>query len=514
MHELNEFRRLGAKGLTAVCWLFVAALGASCLYLGGGAMPFLAAAAVSLVPTLLAWQDKGCGTSRLAFGVTLPLYPALLLWQWSGQPWMLDIHMIFFVTIAMLAVLGDWRAIIVGAGVTAVHHVLTNFIAPSLVFPGGADLQRVVLHAVVVVAETAVLVMVASQVERLVLGQASAQAERGKLETTTGEERTRAAAEQRGVIDQIGSGLKALAQGDLVHRLERPFPASYEDLRASFNAAAGDLNRIVRAVSDSAELIHTGAAEIRTASDDLSRRTEQQASTLEATARTINQLTGTVEDNARSASELQATVVRATADAAHGGAVVERTVEAMNQIERSTKEIGQIISVIDGIAFQTNLLALNAGVEAARAGEAGKGFAVVAGEVRALAQRSAEAASSIKSLIETSASQVAQGVALAGESGQSLHTIVEGIAGVGAAIERIAQVSQTQAEELRGVNARTGQLDVATQQNAAMVEETTAAARNLSNEAANLAQLVAHFHTGSAAPQQHGHGGFALSAAA
>ncbi|MCW1431122.1 methyl-accepting chemotaxis protein [Novosphingobium sp. JCM 18896] len=513
MHELNQLRRNGVYGLTAACWIFVLGLAASALHLGRW-LPLAVAVAMSIVPSLLARQDQGTGASRLAFGLTLPLYPALLLWQWAGEPWMLDFHMVFFVTIAMLTVLADWRAILLGAGVTAVHHLLTNFVAPSLVFPGGADLERVLLHAVVVVAETSVLVMVASQVEKLVVGQASAHAETSRLEAATDAERNRAAAEQRQVIDGIGGALKGLAQGDLAARLDQRFPESYEDLRTSFNAAAADLNRMVRAVSDSAGSIQSGSTEIRSASADLAQRTEQQASTLEETALALNRITGTVQDSARSAAELQATVQRTREDALNGGNVADRTVAAMTQIEKSAQEISQIIAVIDGIAFQTNLLALNAGVEAARAGEAGKGFAVVAGEVRALAQRSAEAASNIKELIEVSTTQVARGVELVGESGQSLRSIVEDIGQIGEAIERIAVASQEQAGALIKVNDQTKRLDLNTQQNAAMVEQSTAAACTLSNEAANLAELVTRFHTAASETNAGRTGYGALRAAA
>ena len=514
MHELNQLRRNGAYSLMAACWLFVAGFAASSFYLGGQLLPLGAAALVSIVPTILALQDKGRGRSRMVFGATMPLYPALLLWQWSGQPWMLDFHMVFFVTIAMVTVLADWRAILVAAGVTAVHHLLTNFAAPSLVFPDGADLPRVLLHAAVVIVETAVLVIVASQVEKLVLSQATAHSERSRLEAETNDERARAAAEQHQVIESIGSGLEALAHGNLTEQLEARFPESYEGLRSSFNGAASDLNRMVSTVGASARTIHVGASEIRTAADDLSKRTEQQASTLEETATVINRITATVQETARSAGELQEAAVRTRDDAIKGGDVVERTVDAMTQIEKSSHEIAQIIATIDGIAFQTNLLALNAGVEAARAGEAGKGFAVVANEVRALAQRSADAAKDIKELISASSSQVAKGVALAGESGQSLHTIVEGITAIGEAIERIFEVSQEQAGELRRVNERAAQLDLSTQQNAAMVEQTTAAARNLSDEATNLTQLIAHFRTSTDAAAGSAGGYSALRAAA
>ncbi|GFM30951.1 methyl-accepting chemotaxis protein [Novosphingobium sp. PY1] len=493
MNELDEMRRKGAKILLAISWLSVAIIAGCAWASGSGPAPALLAAAITIVPTLQVMAGNNGLQARLALGLAVPLYPAIMLWQWSGQNWMLDIHMTFFAAIAMLTLLADWRPVLLAAGVTAVHHLSTNFAAPSLVFPDGADFARVLLHAVIVVLETGVLVVLSAGFERLVIDQAAAHEARADAEKAAQIERTRAAEDQKQVIEQIGRGLRGLASGDLSLRLSESFPEGYEELRGYFNSAASDLDDIVRDVTRSAGQIESGSREIRSASDDLALRTEQQAATLEDIANTLRQLSTTVQANAKSAQDLQANVARARSDALSGNSVVASAVGAMGEIERSADEIHQIITLIDGISFQTNLLALNAGVEAARAGEAGKGFAVVANEVRALAQRSAEAANQIKDLIGTSSIQVSEGVKLVGQSGESLMTIVSGIAEIDEAIARIASVSQEQAAEIARINERIARLDSATQENAAMVEEGTAAARHLSSEAEGMTRTVAHF---------------------
>jgi methyl-accepting chemotaxis protein len=239
---------------------------------------------------------------------------------------------------------------------------------------------------------------------------------------------------------------------------------------------------------------------------DLSRRTEQQASSLEQTAAALDELTATVKKSAEGAAQARDAVVSAQADAEKSGQVVQDAVAAMGGIEQSAKEISQIIGVIDEIAFQTNLLALNAGVEAARAGDAGRGFAVVASEVRALAQRSAEAAKEIKTLIATSTHQVTTGVALVGEAGRALSRIAGRVTEMNSVIRDIASSAQEQATGLSEVNTAINQMDQMTQQNAAMVEETSAASQTLVHEGQELARLISRFNVGasrssSAAPQ-------------
>ena len=300
-------------------------------------------------------------------------------------------------------------------------------------------------------------------------------------------------------IDQLGGGLTRLAQGDLMCRLETPFPADTEQLRHDFNTAVEKLQQAIAAIVASTSNISSGALEITTASDDLSRRTEQQAATLEETAAALDQITATVKKAADGTSHAREVVSTAKVDAETGGSVVSKAVAAMSGIEKSSEQIGQILGVIDEIAFQTNLLALNAGVEAARAGEAGRGFAVVAAEVRALAQRSADAAKEIKEIIRLSAVQVAEGVNLVGETGKSLERIMAQVNDINSVMAELAVGAQEQATSLTQVNTALNDMDGVTQQNAAMVEETTAASHSLRKEAETLTRLIGQFRVGQPA---------------
>jgi methyl-accepting chemotaxis protein len=296
------------------------------------------------------------------------------------------------------------------------------------------------------------------------------------------------------VVSETGAGLTALAAGDLAHRIEADFPGDYVRLKDDFNAAMEKLEDAMGVIGANASAMHSGAGEISQAADDLSRRTEQQAATLEETAAALDQITATVKRTAEGAERAGTVVAGAKSAAEESGLVVGRAVAAMGEIERSSDQISQIIGVIDEIAFQTNLLALNAGVEAARAGDAGRGFAVVASEVRALAQRSAEAAKEIKALIAASSGQVKNGVGLVGETGQALTAIVERVAEINGLMAEITASAKEQATALTEVNTAVNQMDQTTQQNAAMVEQSTAASHNLSQEAEELATLVGKFH--------------------
>ena len=306
------------------------------------------------------------------------------------------------------------------------------------------------------------------------------------------------AAAQREVVDALGAGLSRLADNDLTYRIEQTFTADYEALRRDFNRAMAAVSDAIGAVTNAANGINSGAADIRQASDDLSQRTEQQAASLEETAAAMDEITTTVRETAAGARRANDAVVDARTEAESSGDVVRRAVEAMGGIERSSSEISEIISVIDGIAFQTNLLALNAGVEAARAGDAGKGFAVVASEVRALAQRSADAAKDVKTKILASSEQVEAGVTLVSETGKALQRIITRIGEISTLVSTIAVSAEHQATGLQQVNTAVSEMDGVTQQNAAMVEEATAAARSLAEEADRLTTEVARFRTATA----------------
>ena len=300
---------------------------------------------------------------------------------------------------------------------------------------------------------------------------------------------------QHEVVTALSAGLGKLAAKDLEYRITTPFPQAYEELRENFNNALVAMSKAIGAVRVGSAGVMNTIAEIRAASDDLSIRNEQQAASLEETAAAMRLVTSGVKETATRSSEVQHTITSAHAEAAEGGTVVARATDAMAAIERSSQEIAQIINVIDGIAFQTNLLALNAGVEAARAGDAGRGFAVVASEVRALAQRSADAAKDIKDLILTSTQQVGAGVTLVGETGQLLSKIVARVGEINTLITEIATSAEHQSGSIEQVNSAVGEMDRVTQQNAAMVEQTTAATRALSQEAVSLSDLVRTFRT-------------------
>lgn len=308
---------------------------------------------------------------------------------------------------------------------------------------------------------------------------------------------TAAHQEQAVVVETLAAGLKRLSGGDLTVRIEHALQGEYDELRTNFNATLDRLQDTVKAVLRDAAGITTGAGEISQAADDLSRRTEQQAASLEETAAALEEITATVKATAKNARDAQTSVTAAKSAAEDGGNVVETAIRAMDSINQSSKQITDIIGVIDEIAFQTNLLALNAGVEAARAGEAGKGFAVVASEVRALAQRSSEAAKKIKTLINTSSAQVGAGVKHVGESGEALKRIVDYIGQINGLVTEMAHAAEQQSTGIEEVNSAVGQMDQVTQQNAAMVEQSTAASHNLATEAQSLSQLVSFFQVGS-----------------
>lgn len=311
----------------------------------------------------------------------------------------------------------------------------------------------------------------------------------------TEQERDALDAEQS--IGALGNALERLAEGDLVYRIETPFASRFEKLRTDFNSSMEKLEEIMGAIASSFQSIHAGAQEMSSVAGNLSSRTEQQAATLEETAASLQEITTTVKDTAAAVAHANKVVAGAGTDAEMSGKVVRETIAAMDEIDKSSKQIGQIIGVIDEIAFQTNLLALNAGVEAARAGDSGRGFAVVASEVRALAERSTQAAKEVKRLISASLAQVGKGVDLVGKTGQALQRIVDEVAQINGIVSGIASRSHEQSSSLVNINAAISQMDDVTQQNAAMVEESAGASQELARSAEDLARMIDRFKLSS-----------------
>lgn len=303
-------------------------------------------------------------------------------------------------------------------------------------------------------------------------------------------ERAKLAEEQARVVRALASGLQNLAGGKFHTRIDDSFPPSYERLRTDFNDAAATLSELIDNVGESTETMDGNIEEISTAATSLSQRTEGTAATLETTAKALERLSIAVNEASEGAGRADSLVKSANQTARSGQAVVDRTVDAIGEIAESSAEISKIIDLIDDISFQTNLLALNAGVEAARAGDAGRGFAVVASEVRALAQRSTEAARKIDTLISQSSQKVTSVVGMASEAGTALQSIVASVDDLAGQVGLIAQSSTEQASELSGINSSMRQLEKATQQNVAMFEETAAATLALRNESRTLSDLV------------------------
>ncbi len=337
----------------------------------------------------------------------------------------------------------------------------------------------------------------------------SSEAEQARISAASDSERARneqvssaAAREQAFVMDNLAGALSRLSNGDLTVRITDAFPAGYEAIRNDFNGAIVQLDEAMSGIVAVVGTVGFSADEIAAAADNTARRSEQQAASLEETAAALDEITATVRRASQGAGEASRVVTSTRSDAEKSGEVVRGAVAAMNGIEQSSSKIGNIVGVIDEIAFQTNLLALNAGVEAARAGESGRGFAVVAQEVRALAQRSADAAKEIKTLINASTAQVGEGVRLVGQTGEALDGIVLKVGEIDALVSELAGSAQEQARGLNEVNTAVNQMDQGVQQNAAMVEQATAVSHSLKNDIGGLVQMVGRFQVSQTAPVQ------------
>ncbi|THV25665.1 methyl-accepting chemotaxis protein [Peteryoungia ipomoeae] len=517
MQALSRLRTLAGTGIVALLWVNLVLIAAR-LWLrdeGADMVALLAAALVAGLATLLWVKDKTGPTTRIVTSIAQAAMVAILVFSFEGSSLQIDAHMYFFATLAICAAWIDWRAIVGYAAFVAIHHTAFYFAMPLAVFPGESHFDRVVLHAVVLVLQSAALIALAHSVVTAFIAseQAVNQAVAAERETRDmaeqvhaadiaaaqerdkrAEEKARAAEASQMVIEQLDAALSRLAAGDLSCRIEAVFPGVMDALRVSFNASIENLERVFGQVRGAVHVVSNGSSQITAANQDLSTRTERQAASVEETASALSTIMQTVRDTASIAEKVGKLVDHARQGAERSGGIVTDAVEAMSRIEASSQEINQIISVIDEIAFQTNLLALNAGVEAARAGEAGKGFAVVAQEVRELAQRSAQAAKEIKHLINSSAAQVQHGVALVDQAGDALRTIADEVNSISSEVSKIVAGAREQSTGLSEIDAALGTIDRSTQQNAAMVEESSAAATQLSGEAQRLDDLMAKFN--------------------
>jgi methyl-accepting chemotaxis protein len=513
--HLNALRHSVSKLLVPILWLHVVLISAVARQLGNGWVLFaLVAAAVAVLATGAWALAPSSRASRLTIAVAYIGMVSILLAAFRGSGFQIDLHMYYFAAMAILATYCDWEVVLAAAGATAVHHLVLNFVAPALVFPDGADLARVILHAVIVIFEAAALVwmthrvanLFASSAQHLAEAQASsrsAAAARAEVDTqreAADHERqarlammTEATALQARVVSAVSLALEKVAAGDLVYRLTGDFPREFEKLRADFNAAMDALRLALEAVGIVSRGIRINTQDISAAAEDLAQRTERQAASLEQTAAALEEVGAAVRHTASNSRDARTIVGTAASDAQQSESVLRETIAAMAEIQTSSRQISHIVVLIDEIAFQTNLLALNAGIEAARAGDAGRGFAVVATEVRALAQRSADAAREIKALISASGEQVATGVRLVCETGETLRRTADQVGQLQGLLGQITSAAEQQATALAEVNTAMSGLDSVTQRNAAMVQETSTTAQTLSAGVEKLMTEVGQF---------------------
>jgi methyl-accepting chemotaxis protein len=492
-------------------------------------------------------QNARYGSSIAIVGQAIAVTSAL-----AGHPWQVDMHMTFFAGLAALVLLVDVKAIIVATGLIVLHHLSISLAVPALIYPSfdiWENVARTMLHGAIVAAESAALIfavlvrtrMQAQAVKReldltsarqlaadmLAKAEAArelAESERVKadvltksakeaqeriameseraeaahqaarvLEAQESERRATTLREQNAVVNALKAALASLSDGDLTVEIETSFPHDYETLRSDFNAAVERLRAAIGHVAEMSTQIQSEASAIGVAADSLAKRTERQAATLEETSAAMTELTSKVKNSAHLAKEAEVSTATARDEAVKGGEVVEKAIEAMRRIEESSQKIDRINSVIDEVAFQTNLLALNAGVEAARAGDAGRGFAVVASEVRALAQRCADAAKEITSVVMDASKQVAEGVGLVGQTGTVLSAITESVAVAAKRVSVIADSATAQSHSLMEISSAVQDLDTVTQHNANMFVETSSACQSLDTATDQMKEMVARF---------------------
>lgn len=546
--SLDAIRNAFTTPLMAGQWALVPLVGLTAWLSGHpGIIAIIAVSALLAGAGTLSWaQDRIGPSTRIGSAVALCGQVALLVFACEGTRYQIDMHMAFFAALAVTTAWCCWRAILTATVVVALHHLVLNMVHPLAVFPDGAELARVLVHAVILLAEAGALIWLALRLEAALQMSDSATDAAIANEASEGEVRRAAALaeEQRaavedtllsavglmvesakrgefsarvstadelgrlgslvqsvddlartceGFLDETDRALAALASGDLTVRMASDFQGRFAAVAGNFNHSAEALAGALTAVTQSAVATRQAAGEILSATRDLSQRGTSQAASLEETSAAVEEIAATVRQTSETVS-VAARKARATADNAGAGvAVAGRAIQAIDRVDEQARRIVDIVGVMDGLAFQTNLLALNASVEAARAGEGGRGFAVVATEVRRLAQQSADAARDVRALISETKLHVDEGVKLVREAGASLNAVSDDVGSVAAVFEEINRATCEQSQGVGEIERALRQMDELTQDNAQAAGRAAAAGDGMVETAGALARLTGRF---------------------
>jgi methyl-accepting chemotaxis protein len=464
----------------------------------GGFAAVMLALALPIYPVMLAMRGRFDASARTIATITFVAQPALLLYVFEGAAWQIDLHMMFFAALAITATLIDWKALVAGAAVVAVHHLLLGMLVPDWVFLGGGGIARILLHAVILIAETAGLVLLTAQVVALLDALAKGEAERNRVAAQANAERAQRSAEIEEVMASVTDGLRTLAAGDLSRSLDAPMPEAYAALRTDFNNTIESLRELLHEVRERGNAIDTGASQIAAASEDLAVRTQNGAQELEKTTYALSAMDERMKKLAGSANRTAHSAAQAEKIVGSGREIAADAVSAMTRVSESAQGIDSVIEGLDKIAFQTRVLAMNAAVEAGRAGEAGRGFAVVADLVSALAMRAEEEAKRARSQLTVTQDQVGSAVDAVRGFESVLSDITTGVSELGGLVAEMAEENRAQSVAIGEISGAVRTMDQDTQRNAAMVEQTSAAARSLSSEVHGLREQTERFVTETA----------------
>ncbi|WP_420863412.1 methyl-accepting chemotaxis protein [Algirhabdus cladophorae] len=422
----------------------------------------------------------------------------------TGHAWQLDSHMLFFASVAIIATQSNIATLVMAAAMIAGHHLVLSIVMPSLVYPGFetiAAVERTVFHGLIVILETATLILAVLHRQKL---SQQVESEKSKaLEAAMTSQKAQAEADKAAQqliigVSSLRSGLAKLAKDNLDCKIEDELSAEFQDLGNDFNYVVDRLKAVLEKTTDAAGDLHSNSSELEQATHSLTNVSAQNDTKIKQSTHTVEHLVASAQTTVEDAQTAVEKAKSAQNTAQQGGDVVTQAIEAMQKIERSSSEISKIITVIEDIAFQTNMLALNAAVEAARAGESGRGFSVVASEVRILAQNTATAASNVNSLIKSSTVHVSEGVKLVAETGQSLSGIVDASSDARALIEKIYAQTSMQAQDLTQMNCAVGDVNRINAKGMEDLSVVTQMVPDLAATAFELRELINRFNL----PQQ------------